>query len=396
MPIAITDEHQELASTVRGVLTSHKALQAARALLEADEEGLPTYWNEMAELGWLGVHLPEQFGGSGAGLPELVVVLEELGRQVAPGPYLPDGAGVGDRRPVRLGRAEGAPLARAGRRLEDGRVRAGYGRASLVTGGTSTLRGDAGTVLGGGLADLILVRVGDDVVVVPSGAAGLTLAHPPNLDPTRRSVRAHADGVVVEPDDVIAGAAVRAVALARTLGAAEAVGGVHRVRGACRGLRQGAGPVRPDHRHLPGHQAPLRRHAGGGGAGHGRGVGGRPRRQRGHRRVLAGGGHGGHLGLRALRAQRPDEHSGARGHRLHLGARRASLPAPRAGAQRRAGHAEGRRGRHDLDRPGDDAGGDPRATPRSGADPRRGAGRGPTAGDAGAAPSSAGPSWTRA
>ncbi len=89
MPIAITDEHQELASTVRSVLTSHKTLQAARALLESDDEPRPSYWAEMAELGWLGIHLDEAFGGSGAGLLELVVVLDELGRQVAPGPFLP-------------------------------------------------------------------------------------------------------------------------------------------------------------------------------------------------------------------------------------------------------------------------------------------------------------------
>ena len=84
MPIAITDDHQELASTVRGVLTAHKALQTARALLESEDEPRPSYWREMADLGWLGIHLPEEYGGSGAGLLELVVVLDELGRQVAP------------------------------------------------------------------------------------------------------------------------------------------------------------------------------------------------------------------------------------------------------------------------------------------------------------------------
>ncbi len=43
----------------------------------------------MAQLGWLGLHLPEEYGGSGYGLPELVVVVEELGRAVAPGPFVP-------------------------------------------------------------------------------------------------------------------------------------------------------------------------------------------------------------------------------------------------------------------------------------------------------------------
>ena len=41
------------------------------------------------KLGWLGLHLPEEHGGSGFGLEELVVVIEELGRAVAPGPFVP-------------------------------------------------------------------------------------------------------------------------------------------------------------------------------------------------------------------------------------------------------------------------------------------------------------------
>ncbi|MFN8027835.1 MAG: acyl-CoA dehydrogenase family protein [Acidimicrobiia bacterium] len=41
------------------------------------------------ELGWLGLHLPEAHGGSGFGLEELVVVVEQLGREVTPGPFVP-------------------------------------------------------------------------------------------------------------------------------------------------------------------------------------------------------------------------------------------------------------------------------------------------------------------
>jgi alkylation response protein AidB-like acyl-CoA dehydrogenase len=222
MPIAITDDHQELAATVRGVLTAHKALQAARALLESDEEPRPSYWSEMADLGWLGIHLPEEYGGSGAGLPELVVVLDELGRQAAPGPFLPtvlasavieqcDSAE--QKRRLLPGLADGTHTAALGLGTPD---------LALVDG---TLRGEAGVVLGGRAADLLLFRVGDDVVILPAGTAGLTVTAPPDLDPTRRSVRVTADGVAVAPADVLPGAAVRAVALARTLGAAEAVGG---------------------------------------------------------------------------------------------------------------------------------------------------------------------------
>ncbi len=118
MPIAITDEHQELGATVRGVLTAHGSLAANRALLEADAEPRPSFWKEMADLGWLGIHLPEEYGGAGAALSELVVVLDELGRQVAPGALPPDGAGLGGgRADAAATTADGAPPPRPRRRL---------------------------------------------------------------------------------------------------------------------------------------------------------------------------------------------------------------------------------------------------------------------------------------
>ena len=58
-------------------------------LLEAPDESLPEFWAEFAELGWLGLHVPEDVGGSGYGIEELVVVVEELGRAIAPGPFVP-------------------------------------------------------------------------------------------------------------------------------------------------------------------------------------------------------------------------------------------------------------------------------------------------------------------
>ena len=89
MPIAISDTHRELESVARSFLESAKARAEARALLDAPDEKLPAFWDDLVGLGWLGLHLPESVGGSGYGLPELVVVLQELGRAVAPGPFLP-------------------------------------------------------------------------------------------------------------------------------------------------------------------------------------------------------------------------------------------------------------------------------------------------------------------
>src|SRR5580692_12273294 len=89
MSIAITEEHRALAQTVSDFLAKHQSRAAARALLEAKEEPLPAFWAELAGLGLLGLHIPADRGGAGFGLSETLVVAEQMGRQLAPGPYLP-------------------------------------------------------------------------------------------------------------------------------------------------------------------------------------------------------------------------------------------------------------------------------------------------------------------
>src|SRR6476620_10218556 len=88
MGIAVSDDHEELARIAAHFLQRHDALGAARRALEGDDS-LPSFWKELAELGWLGLHIPERYGGSGYGLEELVIVTSELGRVCAPGPFLP-------------------------------------------------------------------------------------------------------------------------------------------------------------------------------------------------------------------------------------------------------------------------------------------------------------------
>ncbi len=89
MSIAISEEHRALAESVAGFLTDHQSRAAARALLTAETEGLPGFWPELASLGLLGLHIPEDLGGSGFGLAETLVVAEQMGRHLAPGPFVP-------------------------------------------------------------------------------------------------------------------------------------------------------------------------------------------------------------------------------------------------------------------------------------------------------------------
>ena len=89
MPLGLSDEHEALHAAARRFLESHCPPSTARSLLDAEDERLPPFWDELAELGWLGLHLPSAHGGQGYSLSELAVVLEELGRAIAPGPFLP-------------------------------------------------------------------------------------------------------------------------------------------------------------------------------------------------------------------------------------------------------------------------------------------------------------------
>jgi alkylation response protein AidB-like acyl-CoA dehydrogenase len=216
MSIAITDDHRALADTASEFLLKRDARGAARDLLEAETEPLPAFWDDLRGLGWLGLHIPEDHGGSGYGLPELVVVVEELGRAVAPGPFVPTvitsavvaAAGSADQRARLLpGLAEGTTLG-------------GIAVRADVTVDGSSATGSA-VVLGGGLANVILLPAGDDVVVVDASASGVSVTTPPNLDPSRRSARVALDGA---PAEVLAGARRIFTDLTRTILSAEAVG----------------------------------------------------------------------------------------------------------------------------------------------------------------------------
>src|SRR5271166_2866367 len=225
MGIALTDDHRELAEVARGFLTSQKARAAARSLLDAPEEARPPFWQGIVELGWLGLHVDEEYGGSGYGLPELVVVIDELGRAVAPGPFVPTviaSAVIG-----KDGNTDQRTRLLPG--LIDGTLTAGIGLDTQVRVNEGVADGDAGIVLGAGLAELLLIAAGDDVLLLERDRAGVSVSGTggaaENFDPTRRSGRVRLQNVSVTADDILPGARESALARARTLLAAEAVGG---------------------------------------------------------------------------------------------------------------------------------------------------------------------------
>jgi alkylation response protein AidB-like acyl-CoA dehydrogenase len=89
MELSWTDEQQLLAQTVRDVCAKHSTPEIVRAL-EDDPVGFrEQLWSELGSLGLLGLGIPEELGGAGASMLEQAIVCEELGRSLAPTPFIP-------------------------------------------------------------------------------------------------------------------------------------------------------------------------------------------------------------------------------------------------------------------------------------------------------------------
>jgi hypothetical protein len=217
MSIAVTEDHRALAQTVADFLAKHQARAIARGLLESDEEPLPSFWSELAGLGLLGLHIPEELGGSGFTLSEVLVVAERLGRAVAPGPFVPTvitSALIATAAPEDL-RARLLPG------LADGSLIGAAALGGDVTHADGTASGKAGVVISGALADILLVPSGDDVLVIEKALGGVTATVPANLDPSRRAAKVRLEAAHAT---VLPGARGLLTDIARTVFAAEAAG----------------------------------------------------------------------------------------------------------------------------------------------------------------------------
>jgi alkylation response protein AidB-like acyl-CoA dehydrogenase len=210
MPIGITEDHEHLRTAVRRFVDDRIAPGVLREALEAKTESRPGFWDALRGPGWIGLHVGEQHGGSGVGLVEQAVVVEELGRACAPGAYVPtaivaailgaNGGGVADALLPRLvsGELTGAVA---------------FDGADLVAGGAA--------------ADVIVCALDDGWYVLDASDIGTHEAK--SIDLSRRLARIDLDAAKVaanaHPDRKLANLGADDVRLlAATLFAAEAVG----------------------------------------------------------------------------------------------------------------------------------------------------------------------------
>jgi alkylation response protein AidB-like acyl-CoA dehydrogenase len=223
MGLAIIEDHLALAAVARSFLEAQGGRGPARAALDAPSDQLPKWWGEMAGLGWLGLHLPEDVGGQGYGVAELAVVIEALASVVAPGPFLPTAWASGVIDAV----ADDGTRRRLLPDLASGARRGAVGLAGELTWNGSALRGDAGWVLGAGLADVVVLVAGEDAFVVESDAPGVHVGEAATsvndtMDPGRPLARVNLAGVAAAV--VIPGGRRDVLRFGRILAAAEAAG----------------------------------------------------------------------------------------------------------------------------------------------------------------------------
>ncbi len=202
MDFTFSAEQDDFRQAVRTTLAAEAPSAYVRAMIDDPVGVTPALWETMAELGWLGVLVPESAGGLGLGLLDLVVLQEELGALPFPGPFL-SSAVLATLAAVRLGADDLLADLAAGRRrgtvaLEE----PGHGaplaaiaaRATPATDGEVVLSGTKPLVLDGATADWALV-----VAVDETGLGTFLLDAPvgktvPALDVTRKVARLALDG----------------------------------------------------------------------------------------------------------------------------------------------------------------------------------------------------------
>ena len=84
----LSEIQELLASSAREFLADREPFNLARRAAAGDSGFDASFWQEIAQLGWTGLLVPERYGGAGLGLPEFGVLLEECGAALTSGPLL--------------------------------------------------------------------------------------------------------------------------------------------------------------------------------------------------------------------------------------------------------------------------------------------------------------------
>lgn len=246
MDLDLTDDQELLRETTERFIESSCPLPQVRALADTDAGVDTDYLRQGAELGWFSLLVPEEHGGgsvSGNGVLDAVVLAEERGRFLQPGPFVVTNVvaaalaahGTTDQQakvlPVLLAGEEVASWALAD---PTGDWTGAAGVAAAPAGGGWTLSGSKGLVQDAHLASWLLVTAptgaGLSQFLVAADAPGVAVKRLAGLDLSRRLCEVIFDGVAVSTGDLVgaeggaADAVERQLQLAVVLTIAESIG----------------------------------------------------------------------------------------------------------------------------------------------------------------------------
>jgi alkylation response protein AidB-like acyl-CoA dehydrogenase len=220
MNFGFSEEQDLLRAEVRKFLEQNAPLERVREITEAGDSNDPHLWARMAELGWVGLTMPEEYGGVGLDLETLIVVLEETGRMLFPSPLIStvlaskaiERFGTDEQKARWIpGLANGTCIGTfAFLEEDDALTPEGVETLAKPDGDELILSGSKLFVMDAATADLfvIAVRTGADaeaisLVVVEEGAAGLSASEFEGMDLTKRIGRVDLEDVRVASDQLL-------------------------------------------------------------------------------------------------------------------------------------------------------------------------------------------------
>lgn len=89
MDFGFSGDQKMIQASIKDFLDKECPSDKVRELEESEKGYDPEIWRKMAELGYLGIHLPEEYGGTGGEFFDLIILMEEMGRKLLPSPFFP-------------------------------------------------------------------------------------------------------------------------------------------------------------------------------------------------------------------------------------------------------------------------------------------------------------------
>jgi alkylation response protein AidB-like acyl-CoA dehydrogenase len=234
MQFGLSESQEILKESARKFFTGECPIAEVRRLMDTDTAFDATLWSKLAEQGYTGIIFPEEFDGVGLGIVELILLMEEAGRALLPGPFFSTVALAGsvlhevastDQKKKYL-----APICRGEARATVALLEAAtsWDPADVqLTAVNGKLKGEKLFVPDAAVADWIIVAARNGVFLVDSKATGVRVGPMLGMDLTRKLYSVQFENTPAEKLGEMSGLS-KALDVAAVALAAEMVGGMQR------------------------------------------------------------------------------------------------------------------------------------------------------------------------